>query len=157
MVFAQAASAATPVACDPGTYYSISNKHTVWEPTNLYSDWGAPGVTLTYNKTASGTWSATGTATVGADAGVIFAKASTSFSVAIGKQWTRSSSWTYSATVKKVAGKTRGRLRMYHEARGFTVKKVQRDRLCRTTKVYYTVNIVAPIKANSNLWKIEYK
>ena len=54
---------------------------------------------------------------------MIFAKASTSFSLAVGKTWTKSDTWTYAATVKRKPGKTKGRLMMFHEAKSFTAHK----------------------------------
>lgn len=154
-------AAPAAAACDQtGTYYSILNKKTVWKPTNVHSDWARPGVTISYSKNKTGTWTATGTATVGADAGVIFAKASASFSVSVGKSWSQSDTWTYSATVKKKPGKTRGRLMMYHEAKGFTAHKYRvftgRGGVCKTETIY-KANITAPVKKNSNLWGIQYK
>ncbi|WP_228980485.1 hypothetical protein [Streptomyces sp. DH12] len=147
-------------ACDQsGTFYSILNKKTVWKNTNVHSDWARPGVTISYAKNKTGTWTATGTATVGADAGVIFAKASTSFSVAVGKSWSQSDTWTYSATVQKKTGKSRGRLMMQHEAKSFTAHKYRVSTgaggACKATTIY-KANIVAPVKKSSNLWGIEY-
>ncbi|WP_149185151.1 hypothetical protein [Streptomyces sp. TRM49041] len=154
------AAPASARCIDTGTYYSIINKKTVWKPTNVHSDWAKPGVTISYAKNKTGTWSATGTATVGADAGVVFAKASTSFSVAVGKSWSQSDTWTYAATVQKKKGKTRGRLMMYHESKSFTAHKYRvvtgAGGACKT-KTVYKANITAPVKKNSNLWGIQYK
>lgn len=146
--------------CDSsGTYIAIINKKTVWKPTNIHSDWARPGVTISYAKNKTGSWTATGTATVGAEAGVIFAKASTSFSVSLAKTWSKSDTWTYSATVQRKAGKTKGRLMMYHDAKSFTAHKYRvytgAGGVCKTQTVYKKPGII-PVKANNNLWGIQY-
>ncbi|MFF8592172.1 hypothetical protein ACF061_12115 [Streptomyces sp. NPDC015220] len=152
--------AAAGAMCDTSPIYSIGDKKTVWRATNVHSDWAKPGVTISYAKNKTGSWTATGTATVGAEAGVIFAKASTSFSVSLGKTWSKSDTWTYSATVKKKKGKSRGRLMMYHEARGFSVTKYRFEPkaggTCKKVKLWKKSNNVAPVKKNSNLWGIQY-
>ncbi|WP_329122342.1 hypothetical protein [Streptomyces sp. NBC_01465] len=156
--------AATPASAHPDCesnhyYYAISGKKTVWKATNVHSDWARKGVTISYAKNKTGTWTATGTATVGADAGVIFAKVSTSFSVSVGKSWAKSDTWTYSATVgKPPAGKSKGRLMMYHEAKGFTVTKyhyLPNSTSCYKSNVYKKSG-TAPVKRNNNLWAIQY-
>ncbi|MCD9902221.1 hypothetical protein ACFWVT_20170 [Streptomyces cyaneofuscatus] len=158
--FVALASPASAACDDTGTKFSIINKKTVWKNTNLHSDWGKPGVTLRYDKTKSATLSASGTAEVGADAGVIFAKASASFGVTVGKSWTKGDTWSYSATVKKKKGKTRGRLMMQHEAKQFTAHKYKVSTgaggTCKT-KTVYKKKITAPVKKDrQNLWGIQY-
>ncbi|MCX4789121.1 MULTISPECIES: hypothetical protein [unclassified Streptomyces] len=161
LVGATAAPASAGAMCDGPAFYSIGDKKTVWVNTNIHSDWGKPGVTLGYTKNRTGTWTATGTATVGAEAGVIFAKASTSFSVSLGKSWSKSDTWSYSATVQKKKGKTMGRLMMQHEAKGFSVTKYRwvpkSGGTCKKEKVWKKSNNVAPVKKNSNLWGIQYR
>ncbi|MFG2626968.1 hypothetical protein [Streptomyces sp. NPDC048473] len=161
VVAVSAAPASAGTKCDDTPIYSIGSKKTVWRATNVHSDWAKPGVTISYAKNKTGTWTATGTATVGAEAGVIFAKASTSFSVAVGKSWTKSDTWTYSAKVAKKKGKTRGRLMMYHEAKGFSVTKSHLVPKfgggCKKVKIWTKSNNVAPVKKSSNLWGIQYK
>ncbi|THA60787.1 hypothetical protein E6P78_26330 [Streptomyces sp. A0958] len=159
-VTAAPVSAAPKVTCDQTPIYSIGDKKTVWRPTNVHSDWMKPGIGTTYTTTKTGTWTATGTATVGAEAGVIFAKASTSFSVSVGYSWSKSGSWSYTATVPKKKGKTRGRLMMYHSAKGFSVTKYRLHSTstgCKKTKLWKKSNNVAPVKKNENLWGIQYK
>ncbi|MFF2325139.1 MULTISPECIES: hypothetical protein [unclassified Streptomyces] len=160
VVAVSAGSAAAGTKCDDSPIYSIGNKKTVWRATNVHSDWAKPGVTISYAKNKTGTWTATGTATVGAEAGVIFAKASTSFSVSVGKSWSKSDTWTYAATVKKKKGKSRGRLMMYHQAKGFSVTKYRLEPKagggCKKVKVWKKSNNVAPVKKSTNLWGIQY-
>ncbi|MFE7359256.1 hypothetical protein ACFU8Q_40855 [Streptomyces sp. NPDC057543] len=161
VVGATASPASAGEICDAPPVYTIGDKKTVWVNTNIHSDWGKPGVTLGYTKNRTGTWTATGTATVGAEAGVIFAKASSSFSVSLGKSWSKSDTWSYSATVQKKKGKTMGRLMMQHEAKGFSVTKyrfaAKAGGHCQKVKVWKKSNNVAPVKKNSNLWGIQYR
>ncbi|MFB7216547.1 hypothetical protein [Streptomyces sp. NPDC056255] len=161
VVAGTAAPASAGTKCDDTPIYSIGDKKTVWRATQVHSDWAKPGVTISYAKNKTGSWTATGTATVGAEAGVIFAKASTSFSVSVGKTWSKSDTWTYSAKVEKKKGKTRGRLMMYHEAKGFSVTKYHLEPKsgggCKKVKNWKKPNNVAPVKKSSNLWGIQYK
>ena len=105
--------------------YSISDKSTVYKATNLASDWflDKDKPTLGYSSNKTGTVSASGTAGVTAEVGAIFAKASTSFSVTVGKTWSKSQTWSYSATAVNKAGKTKVRLIMTHEAKKFKARK----------------------------------
>ncbi|MEU6239931.1 hypothetical protein [Streptomyces sp. NPDC047024] len=159
-VAVSASPAAAGIDCGRDPIYSISNKKTVWEPTNVHSDWAKPGVTISYAKNKTGSWTATGTATIGAEAGVIFAKASTSFSVSVGKTWSKSDTWTYAAKVEKKSGKSKGRLMMYHEAKGFSVTKFRLvangQQKCVKSTIWKKNGIVAPVKRNNNLWGIQY-
>ncbi|MGW2211964.1 hypothetical protein [Streptomyces sp. NPDC001781] len=159
-VAVSASPAAAGVVCSSSPIYTISDKHTVWKSTNVHSDWARAGVTISYAKNKTGSWTATGTAQLGTEAGVIFAKASTSFSVSVGKTWSKSDTWTYSATVKKQRGKSKGRLMMSHEAKGFSVTKYRLvpngRQQCVKSKVWKKTGIVAPAKRNNNLWGIQY-
>ncbi|MFF9398354.1 hypothetical protein [Streptomyces sp. NPDC014744] len=161
VVAVSAAPASAGAICDGPPVYSIGDKKTVWVPTNVHSDWAKPGVTISYAKNKTGSWTATGTATVGSEAGVVFAKASASFSVSLGKTWTKSDTWTYAAKVQKKKGKSRGRLMMYHEAKGFSVTKytfqAKPGGSCKKVKAWKKSNNIAPVKKSSNLWGIQYK
>ncbi|MBB1245529.1 hypothetical protein GL263_18470 [Streptomyces durbertensis] len=144
---------------DTGTKIAIIDKKTVWVPTNIHSDWAKPGVKITYRKDKTGTWTATGSATKGAEAGAIIAKASTSFGVSLSKSWSKSDTWSYSATVKKKKGKTKARLMMFHEAKSFTAHKYRvkagKGGACQTETIYKKPG-VTPVKANSNTWGLQY-
>ncbi|EFF88646.1 hypothetical protein GTY75_12960 [Streptomyces sp. SID8381] len=159
-VAVSATPAAAGAACDSSPIYSIGDKKTVWRATNVHSDWAKPGVTISYAKNKTGSWTATGTATVGTEAGAIFAKASASFSVSVGKTWSKSDTWTYAATVQKKKGKSRGRLMMYHEAKGFSVTKYRMEPKfgggCKKVKLWKKSGNIAPVKRNNNLWGIQY-
>ncbi|MDH6109456.1 hypothetical protein P3T36_000227 [Kitasatospora sp. MAP12-15] len=147
-----AAPASAHPICNGGYFYSVSGSGTTWEPTNVSSDWADPGVTITYNKTSTSTWTATFSVSVGADAGVIFAKVDTTIGASVAKSWTESNSWSYSATVK---GNTMGRLMLFHEAAYANVTKTVQYTNCATAKVY-TTRVVAPLSSNVNKWGIQY-
>lgn len=155
-----ASPAAAGIACSNSPIYSVGDKRTVWKPTNIHSDWARPGVTISYAKNKTGSWTATGTAQFGAETGAVFGKVSASFSVSVGKTWSRSDTWTYSATVKKQPGKSKGRLMMYHEAKGFSVTKYRLvpngQQKCVKQKIWKKTGAVAPVKRNNNLWGIQY-
>ncbi|RPF36020.1 hypothetical protein [Streptomyces sp. TLI_185] len=162
MVGVAAAPASASCAPSPGTGYEIYDKHTVYPGTNLASTWVFDNTdpTVSYNQSKTGTWTASGTAGVEAEAGVIFAKASTSFSVTVGKSWSHSDSWNYSLHAKDKAGKTQVRMRLFHEAKKFKVRKYTYyyDGHCKfhsTTK--WRKQFTAPVKRNNNVWGLEYK
>jgi len=159
---ASPASAAAQGCTEAGQKgYKISDKSTVYKGTNLRSDWflDKDKPTLGYESNKTGTVSASGTAGVEAEAGAIFAKASTSFSVTVGKEWSKSQTWSYSATAVNKAGKTKVRLIMTHEAKKFKARKwviVNSNGACKTSWKW-TKWFTAPVKKNNNVWKLEYK
>ncbi|EFF88301.1 hypothetical protein SSTG_05950 [Streptomyces sp. e14] len=78
----------------------------------------------------------------------------------MGKTWSKSDTWTYAATVQEKQGKSRGRLMMYHEAKGFSVTKYRMEPKfgggCEKVKLWKKSGNIAPVKRNSNLWGIQY-
>ena len=153
--FALALPATTAVASCPevgNVYYSFSNVSKTSKATNLKSDYLKGPGTISYSKNKTGTVSATITGTTSAEAGVIFAKASVSIGVSVGKTWSRGDTWTYTKSVPK--GKT-ARLVMYHETRSMTVKKTRIQGPCKVVTVW-TKRVKAPRKANLNVWKLDY-
>ncbi|MFF3409037.1 hypothetical protein ACFYW8_23080 [Streptomyces sp. NPDC002742] len=160
-VTAGTASAACPPP-SPGKSYRITNKSTVSKSTNLHSDWVYDnlGGNLTYNHSKTATTSASGTWGVEAEAGVIFAKASKSFSVTVGKSWSKSSSWSYSIPARNKAGKTKVRMTMFHESKKFLATKYTYsfDARCRYhEKKVWAKWFTAPVKKDSNVWGLEWK
>ena len=131
-------------------YYSISNGKKDWKPTNLRSDYLTGPGAISYTKSATSETNASLTGTTTAEAGAIFAKASVSLGVQVGKSWSKSDTWSYRADVP--AGQTR-RLQQYKEARAFTVKKTTIVAPCNV-KTVWTKNVVAPVKNNNFLWQL---
>jgi hypothetical protein len=157
---ASPASAACPP--DRGTGYRITDKSTVSKPTNLHSEWMYDnlGGNLTYNHTATATVSASGTAGVTAEAGAIFASASVSFSVTVGKTWSKSNSWTYSIPAKNKAGKTKVRMTMFHESKKFKATKFTYyyDGHCKYHESKkWSKWFTAPVKKDANVWGLEWQ
>lgn len=156
-------ASAAPLACpDAGMKgYKISDKSTVYKATNLKSDWflDRDKPTLGYESNRTGTVSASGTAGVEAEAGAIFAKASASFSVTVGKEWSKSQTWQYSATAENKPGKTKVRLIMTHESKKFKARKwviVNGPGGACKTSWQWSKWFTAPVKKNNNVWKLEY-
>ncbi|GAA4817752.1 hypothetical protein ACFQ0K_09195 [Nocardioides caeni] len=156
----------TPVAearCIPANdlyrIYTFKDKTTSYHPTNIQSDWATfrSGGTITYNKTKTATVSASVTATVSAEAGVIFAKASTSLGVTVGGSWSKSDSWAYSAVVPADSSH-RYRLHMYHFSVSFKVmRKNWSYAKCNYVNAWGSWQTVkhAPTKANRNIWRLD--
>ncbi len=119
--------------------------------TNLKSDYLRGPGTISYSKNKTASVSVTGTVSAGAEAGVIFAKASVSASVAVGGTWTHGGTWSYTKPVPK--HKT-ARLVMYHESRSFDVTK-WRIYGCNP-KTVWTHHLNAPRSANRNVWDLQY-
>ncbi|WP_148615587.1 hypothetical protein [Nocardioides rubriscoriae] len=155
------APAATAGCAPPAgdAIWKITNVTKSFKPTGLYSNWVQAKydkMHITYAKTATSTWSATVTGTISAEAGVIFAKASTSISVAVGKQWSKTDTWSYTADIPKDPD---------HEYR--LVQK-QETRHFRATKFYWSQASCTygnksktgfgemPLKTEQSLvWKVE--
>ncbi|MFB7331926.1 hypothetical protein ACFC00_09765 [Streptomyces adustus] len=133
------------------------------KPTNLHSDWMFDNLRgkLTYNKTKTAETNASGTAGVEAEAGVIFAKASTSFSVTLGKSWSKSSSWSYELPASNKAGKTQVRMTMFHQSKKFLATKYtyDYDSQCQYHEhKVWAKWFTAPVKKNDvNVWGLEWK
>ncbi len=167
-----AASLAVPVATaspaqarcappGPEVIYSFKNKSFTYHPTNIRSDWVSlrRGGTITYSKTKTMQVSASMTATVSAEAGVIFAKASTSLGITVGgsKSWTEQ--WSYSANVPADT-KHKYRLHAYHYTANFSVMKKRFNgapAVCNYQNSWSKWQRVthAPAKASRNVWRLD--
>ncbi len=73
------------------------------------------------------------TATVEAEAGIVFAKASASLGVTVGAEWSKSGTWSYE---KKVPRGETARLVMWHKSREFVVTKKRLVQGCKYERVY---------------------
>jgi hypothetical protein len=147
---ATVAFAACPEVGD--VYYYFTNVTKSRLLSNLRSDYLRGPGTITYTKTTTGTVQASVTATVSAEAGIVFAKASASIGVTVGGSWSKSDTWSYSKPVP--SGKT-ARLVMWHESRKFTVTKKKIVAPCNVRTVY-TSTVNAPRSANINVWDLQY-
>jgi hypothetical protein len=162
LVSVAAVPASAACAPSPGTGYDIYDKHTVYPGTNLASTWvfDNSDPTVSYNQSSTGSLTASGTAGVTAETSAIFAKASVSFSVTVGKTWSHTDSWNYALHAKDKPGKVKVRMRLFHEAKKFKVRKYTYyyDGHCTfhsTTK--WRKQFTAPVKRNNNVWGLEYK
>ncbi len=147
---APTAASARPI-CER-SIYKITNVSKSSKMTNLQSDYLRGPGTINYTATKTGSVTATASASVTAEAGVVFAKASATAGVSLGKTWSKAGSWSYTKPVP--AGKT-ARLVMMHETRRFTVTKLQADASCRYSTVYSS-SVNAPVIQNLNVWTLDY-
>ena len=102
--FAPAASARCAPPDGNEVIWKITKVRKSYKSTGVSSNWVHPKYDkfhINYSESDTSTTSATVTATISAEAGVIFAKASTSLSVAVGKQWSKTKTWSYTADVPK--------------------------------------------------------
>ena len=158
-----AASPASARCAPPGddVIYKFTNKSFTYYPTNIHSDWAIfrNGGSITYSKTKTMEVNGSMTATVEAEAGVIFAKASASLGVTIGgsKSWTQQ--WSYTANVPKDT-EHKYRLHAYHYTANFSVmKKVFNGApsVCDYQNAWKSWQRVthAPAKASRNVWRLD--
>jgi hypothetical protein len=146
------------VGCQPpdGLWknYNITSATVSKLQTNLVSDYIVGPATISYAKTVGAQTSASTSATVSAEAGVIFAKASTTLGVTVQQTWTRGQTWTYS---KSVPAGRKARLVMYHQSRHFYVSKDQwYQTTCSYHPVYRNLPANAPVRADINIWDLQY-
>jgi len=157
------ASPANARCAPPGddVIYVFANKSFTYYPTNIHSDWAIfrKGGSITYSQTKTMQVSASVTATVSAEAGVVFAKASTSLGVTVGgsKSWTQQ--WSYSANVPADT-QHKYRLHAYHYTANFSVMKKQFNgapSVCNYQNVWKSWQRVthAPAKASRNVWRLD--
>ncbi len=141
-------AAALPAAamCDEAkVIYKFASGENGWRRTTVSSAYIKGPGTVSITKGRSWTVSASMTATVSAEAGVVFAKASASLGVTVGASYTGSTSFTYSLNVPK--GKTQ-KLQQYKKAKTFTVTKYKLVYPCKYVRVYKQT-VKAPIKSKS--------
>ena len=127
-ISALAGAPSAHASCAPDgalTNYATHNVVRMYQPTNLASPWqaGKAGGSITYHQTATESTSASLSTTVGADAGVIFAHASTSIGVTVGKTWTYSQEWNNTLNTPSDAN-TLYRMHLYHVSYTFLFNKV---------------------------------
>jgi hypothetical protein len=163
VVPALAAAPASARCAPPGNevIYVFTNKSFTYYPTNIHSDWAVfrKGGSIQYSQTKTMSVSASVTATVSAEAGVIFAKASTSLGVTVGgsKSWTQA--WSYTANVPADT-KHKYRLHAYHYTANFSVMKKTFNgapSVCNYQNSWKSYQRVthAPAKASKNVWRLD--
>jgi hypothetical protein len=132
--------------------YTFSNKVVSLRPTNLYSPYQTGG-TISYNKTVTATASYSATATVSAEAGVVFAKASTSLGVTVGASY--ASSGAFTSTLFVPAGQRR-RMRLFQAGRAFKVtKQMFNQQTCKYYVKYSGAAASAPKVVREDEWRLE--
>ncbi len=140
-------AAALPAAamCDEAkVIYTFKSGDKGWLRTDVSSAYIKGPGTVSITKGRSWSVDASMTATVSAEAGVVFAKAGASLAVKVGRTWSGSTAFTYSLSVPK--GKVQ-KLQQYHRALTFTVTKYKLVYPCKYVKAY-TSTVKAPIKSS---------
>jgi hypothetical protein len=134
-------------------YYTFSQVSTSRKMSNLRSDYLKGPGTISYSKSKTAEVNASMSASVEAEAGVVFAKASASIGTSVGASWSKSGTWSYSKDVP--AGKT-AQLVMYHTTKKFVVTKKKIVAPCTLVTVY-TSSVNAPVKTSTaNVWDLNY-
>lgn len=149
-----AGGASAAVYC-PSALYTFTAVTKPNLPTTTASAWLQTPGTISYTKTSSTTVSGSVTATVSAEAGVVFAKASASLGVTVGASQTWTEAFSYSKT-SSASGGAWARLHLFHEARKFTVTKTVPNNICQYS-VAYTATITVPVINGDDYWVMEYK
>jgi hypothetical protein len=135
--------------------YKVSKVQNAKLATNLYSDYITGPGSIGYHKSKTAVVTAQASVEVTAEAGAVFAAASTSIGVSVGKSWSKTQEWSY--TLQVPSGKT-ARMRMYHTAKSFTVDKyIWSVRTCSKSIKKWSHRVVAPVKSDSNIWALEYR
>jgi hypothetical protein len=147
------ASSKAYAICDgPRKIYTISNGRKT-QRVVLASDWMEAGIRAGYHQSAMAQWNASVNASVSAEGSVIFAKASATLGVTVGRTWGTTKVWNYDGPA--VPRGKKGRLVLYHEGRGFVVTKESLRAPCRyVTDWSYAVD--APTSAGYNIWRMQY-
>jgi hypothetical protein len=140
--------------------YKFRNKSFTYYPTNLKSSWTLfpYGGQITYQETTTKHVEASVTATVEAEAGIIFAKASASVGVTVGGGFQWSKSWSYTTNVPADRDH-KYRLHNYHYTVNFGVMKKRwvPGATCEYRNAWSSWQRVthAPVKAERSIWRVD--
>ena len=151
--FVTPAAAAFASNCDAvgDVYYSFTSVTTSHLLSNLRSDYLVGPGSITYSRSTTAEVSASMTASVSAEAGIVFAKASVSLGVTVGASWSATGTWSYTKSVPKG---TTARLVMWHDSRSFVVTKTRMEAPCKAVVIYKTT-VNAPLKSSINVWNLQ--
>lgn len=146
------ATGAGPQSCPPDDpIYSFTSIANSSRPTNLKSAYITGPGTIGYNRTTTATASASMTATVGAEAGIVFAKASASVGATVGASYSVSNNFSYTLNVP--SGQTRA-MQLFQGSKSFVVtKQTFQQGTCRYATAYSSPTD-APRTAQYNVWKL---
>lgn len=139
------------------TIWSITNKDFRYYPTNLHSNWVMYTGTITYRERSTLKVNGEFSASVDANAGVIFAHASASANLKVGVSYSKTQQWDYSAHVTHKRGYKK-RLHAYHWVLYFTVAE---KRWATATCEYKTMSgwpqrvKHSPAKDDNTVWRVD--
>lgn len=139
-------------SCPPDSpIYSFTNVVNSSRPTNLKSAYITGPGTIGYNRNTTATASASMTATVSAEAGIVFAKASASVGATVGASYAVTDGFTYTLNVP--AGQRRA-MQLYQGSKSFVVtRKILQTGTCRYV-TSYSSSTNAPRKARYDEWRL---
>jgi len=149
---------ATPAyaACDDAekNRFTVTNGKKDVVPTNFATAFYPPGTTISETKSTRVEANASFSASVSAEAGVIFAKANTTLGVTVGGSWSKEGTW--GAQIPVPPGNREARVVIYRESRKFTVKKESLRPGCRYVTVY-TRTVNAPVKNGAIYYRLQFQ
>lgn len=148
-----AGPASAQVYCPGEYYFTFSAGSVVWEPTNIHSDWMAPGVKATYTTSGTDTLTGTVSASFTAEEGVLFASVKEQYGVSVAKSWAQTSSWSYTGGP---TGKV-GRLMRFHKAVSTTATEHLQNSNCTVTTIATSKTVVPSSSNSDNKWDIQYQ
>ena len=157
-VAAQAATSCGQAPDGLKTYWRVTNVSKTTQSTGVASDWvwpqhGPANITGSVSDTAE--VNASFSVSVGAEAGVIFAKASVEAGVTVGGSWSSTKSWSYAFDVPKDAV-YEYRVIQLHSTRTFLATQYRWQYTASAGKCTYSVykksTVEAPVTSSSNVW-----
>ncbi|HWU32146.1 MAG TPA: hypothetical protein VN108_04685 [Marmoricola sp.] len=149
-----ASASCRPPDGDYGPLYVVRDPQEQLTPTNVYSTWTWPRYnttfTVTYDQTKTEETNASLSASVELDEGVIFAQAKETFGVSVGRSWSHTEGWHYTATFP-ADGRYDYRAHLYHVTWTFHVMRYNFDVAhCRWVPAWSRWQTVshAPVKSS---------
>ncbi|MEI5672782.1 MULTISPECIES: hypothetical protein [unclassified Nocardioides] len=106
------------------TIWSITGITSGTAPTGLESNWVEGSGSINYSESATASTTATVSASVSAEAGVIFAQASATAGVSLAQQWGATKTWSYTLNTPGAAG-VQYQMYQTQETRSFTASKLR--------------------------------
>ena len=150
-VSAPPAQAAARICDEVRTIYSFSEVTRNRRPTSVKSAYITGPGTISYNKTISTSVGFTASASVSAEAGVVFAKASATAGVALTTQRSWTDGFTYTLSVP--SGQRRA-MQLFQESRSFKTTKKILQSPCYDKTVYSRQTANAPRKTRVDEWRL---
>lgn len=146
------AAGVSPDSCAPeAAIYRFTSIVNSSRPTNLKSAYITGPGTIGYSRNTTATASASMTATVGAEAGIVFAKASASVGATVGASYSVANTFSYTLNVP--SGQVRA-MQLFQGSKSFVVtKQTFQQGTCQYTTTYSS-RTDAPRTTEYDAWKL---